>query len=194
MNLFLRAKHWQLFLATFGIPMLVQIVVMANMMSSLMHKQNPAAMGLYFSLFPVIMIIFAGTLMGWMWSVAIGLQKLVPPNVKMKVMKFKIFFFIPLVYIALISIFFIFAIDGHVMNNDQPGVMFFSSFAIIVPIHLFAMFCMFYSLYFVAKTFKTVELQRAVNFSDFLGDFFMIWFFPIGIWVIQPKINKMVNT
>ena len=59
--------------------------------------------------------------------------------------------------------------------------------------HILSMFGIFYSLYFVAKTFKTVELQREVTFSDFAGEFFMIWFFPIGIWVIQPKINKMIN-
>jgi hypothetical protein len=48
-------------------------------------------------------------------------------------------------------------------------------------------------LYFVAKTFKTVELQREVSFSDFVGEFFMIWFYPVGIWIIQPKINKMIE-
>ena len=47
-------------------------------------------------------------------------------------------------------------------------------------------------MYFVAKTFKTAELQRKVSFSDFAGDFFLVWFLPIGIWIIQPKINRMV--
>jgi hypothetical protein len=65
--------------------------------------------------------------------------------------------------------------------------------AIIFPLHLFSMFCIFYCLYFVSKTFKTVELQRETTFSDFAGDFFLIWFYPIGIWIVQPKINKMVE-
>ena len=62
---------------------------------------------------------------------------------------------------------------------------------IILPLHLLSMFGMFYSLYFVAKTFKTVELQKEVNFGEFAGEFFMLWFYFIGIWIIQPKINKM---
>jgi hypothetical protein len=45
----------------------------------------------------------------------------------------------------------------------------------------------------VAKTIKTVELQREVNFSEFIGEFFMIWFYFIGIWILQPKINRMVK-
>jgi bacteriorhodopsin len=60
-------------------------------------------------------------------------------------------------------------------------------------IHLFSMFCIFYVLYFAAKTFKTVELQREVRFSEFAGEFFMLWIFPIGVWILQPKINKMVE-
>ena len=78
------------------------------------------------------------------------------------------------------------------MNEESNFIAIAGIFAIIVPVHLFAMFCIFYSLYFVAKTFKTVELQRTVTFSDFAGEFFLLWFYPIGIWIIQPKINRMI--
>ena len=47
-------------------------------------------------------------------------------------------------------------------------------------------------LYKAAKTIKTVELQKKVTFSDFAGEFFLLWFSPIGIWILQPKINKFV--
>jgi len=147
-----------------------------------------------FTIFPIIMIILTVVFFGWFWSVAIGLQKKVPNNVRMKVKKFKIFFFIPMIYILLISIFIGTSLNGLTENGTEPnGGLIGSLVAIIVPIHLFSMFCIFYSLYFVAKTFKTVELQREVSFSDFAGEFFMIWFYPIGIWIIQPKINKMIE-
>ena len=84
--------------------------------------------------------------------------------------------------------------NGLMTNGTEPSVGLIGGLvAVIVPLHLFSMFCIFYSLYFVAKTFKTVELQREVNFSDFAGEFFMIWFYPIGIWIVQPKINKMIE-
>jgi bacteriorhodopsin len=66
-------------------------------------------------------------------------------------------------------------------------------FALVVPLHLFSMFYIFYTLYFAAKTVKTVELQREVTFSDFAGEFFLIWFYPVGVWIIQPKVNKMIE-
>ena len=80
-------------------------------------------------------------------------------------------------------------VDHINQSQDTFAGMFF----VIFPLHMFAMFAIFYCLYFVAKTYKTVELQRTVTFSDYAGEFFLFWFFPIGIWVIQPKINAMVN-
>ncbi|WP_101311729.1 hypothetical protein [Labilibaculum manganireducens] len=78
-------------------------------------------------------------------------------------------------------------------EQEPSGGLIGGLVGIIVPLHLFSMFCIFYCLYFVAKTFKTVELQREVSFFDFAGEFFMIWFFPIGIWIVQPKVNKMIE-
>jgi hypothetical protein len=54
------------------------------------------------------------------------------------------------------------------------------------------MFCLFYCIFFVAKTYKTVQLKREATFDDFVGEFFMTWFFPVGVWMMQPKINKML--
>lgn len=193
---FLRAKHWQLFLLTFGIPMIFQFVMMGTMFANIGNQTQPDPTAFLF-IFPLMMIVFTGTFFGWFWSIAMGLQYKVPANVKMKTGKFKVFFFTQLVYMLLIFIGMGIMMAGlsNTLEGGQqpdPGIV-FGSIAVILPLHLFSMFCMFYCLYFVAKTFKTVELQREVTFSDFAGEFFMIWFFPIGIWIIQPKVNKMVD-
>lgn len=184
---FLKAKHWQLFVLTFGIPFIFQLVMMGSMFAGIGSETipDPSFLLNYLSLFPIMMILFMGVLFGWFWSVAIGLQSKVPEGVKMKVKKFKIFFFTPLIYMLFFLAFFITSWNG---DGPNPAI-----FAVIVPIHLFSMFCMFYSLYFVAKTLKTVELQRETSFSDFAGEFFMIWVYPIGIWIVQPRVNKMVE-
>ncbi len=180
---FLKAKHWHIFLLTIGLPMVLQMVLMPILIAS----NNPK---LLFSIMPIISTIFMGTLFGWFWSIAIGLQFRIPENIKMKVQKFKIFFLIPIAYVLIIFGLMFFGFNS-LENGDSPGPLFP---VIIVPIHLFAMFCIFYSMYFIAKTLKTVELQKEVTFSDFAGDFFLLWFFPIGVWILQPKINKMVET
>ncbi|MAN88231.1 MAG: hypothetical protein CL555_15875 [Algoriphagus sp.] len=192
---FLKAKHWQLFLLTFGIPMMLQFLMVGTIFTNVGTGNNPDPTFIfnYMIFFPIMMIIFTGVFFGWFWSVAVGLQIKVPEDVKMKVKKFKIFFFIPMVYLLFVTLFMGVQLNGLMTNGTEPSVGLIGVLvAVIVPLHLFSMFCIFYSLYFVAKTFKTVELQREVNFSDFAGEFFLFWFYPIGIWIVQPKINKMI--
>lgn len=184
---FLKAKHWQMFLLTVGVPMVFQFAIMGSMFASIGANKapNPDFLFSFMSLFAIMMLIFTGVIFGWYWSVAIGLQNVIPEEFKLSTNKFKFFLLFPLVYIFFFLAYFATAFSSGVPN---PFV-----FAIIFPLHLFSMFCMFYCLYFVAKTFKTAELQRKVSFNDYAGEFFLIWFFPIGIWIVQPKINQMVE-
>lgn len=138
------------------------------------------------SIFLIIIAgIFYAILPLWIWIVATGLQDKVPEDIKLKVNKFKVFFIIPMVYFVLyMTLFF-----PSIMNFDVEPTL----FLIIMPLHFFAMFCMLYCLYFAAKTIRTVELKRIVHSSDYIGEFFLIWLFPIGVWFIQPRINKIVK-
>jgi hypothetical protein len=194
-NRFLKAKHWVLFLLTFGIPMVFQFVTVGLMLSNLFTSKNLDSFETFdrMKFFPMVMLIFMAVLYGWFWSIAIGLQKKVPENVKMKVKKFKFFFVFPMIYFLLFMLFFLSSINSVFGQNIETHLGIIGGlFVLIIPIHLFAMFCIFYIFYFVAKTFKTVELQREVTFGDFAGEFFLLIFYPIGVWIIQPKINEMI--
>lgn len=192
---FLKAKHWHLFLLTFGIPLILQIVLMIIILMSKDDISSVATMFFYFMIiFPLVMIINMGVMFGWYWSVVIGLKDKIPERVSLNYRRFKIFFFFPLIYIMLFIVFFALSFIGFGNTYQEINPIFsLLAFAIVIPLHLFAMFCMFYTLYFVSKSFKTVELQRKVKSSDYIGEFFLIWFFPIGIWFIQPKLNKMIS-
>jgi len=193
-NSFLKAKHWQLFLLMIGIPILFQFILFSSLFINISENTEPNPIDIFkpFSYFPIMMILCCGVFFGWFWSMAIGLQRKIPKKITMKVKRFKIFLCIPLLYILLISIFVGFSFGNAATMQEQDIIDIAPFFAIIIPLHLFSMFCMFYMLYFTAKTIKTVELQRELRFSDFAGEFFLLWFYFIGIWIIQPKINKMI--
>jgi hypothetical protein len=36
-----------------------------------------------------------------------------------------------------------------------------------------------------------VELQREALAGDYIVDFILFWFFIVGIWFLQPRINKI---
>lgn len=194
-NKFLNAKHWQLFILMFGIPILLQIVVMISMFTNLDSNGNPDQTGMLniFKLFPIIMLLYIGLFFGWFWSIGVGLQKFIPTDIEMKIKKFKIFFFIPLVYILFFLAIIGTTFYGISSGSNAIGGIVGKMLLFVVPMHLFSMFCIFYLLYFISKTIKTIELNQTVTFSEFAGEFFMIWFFPIGIWFIQPRINKIAS-
>jgi hypothetical protein len=137
--------------------------------------------------FAISMLLFVAIFFGWFWAMAINLYPKLPPDAKLNLNRFKLFMLIPFVYIVAIS--FLFGGISISTQGDSTG----GFAAIIVPIHLLSMFCIFWCLAFVAKSLKAVELQRAVTFSDYAGEFFLIWFFPIGVWIIQPRLNKLFD-
>ncbi len=53
------------------------------------------------------------------------------------------------------------------------------------------MFGVLYTFYNVPKSLKTLELGRKVTFTEFILDSLLMFAFPIGIWFIQPRINKI---
>ena len=193
---FLKAKHWQLFLLMVGIPVVLQFVLMGKVVANFatQPQPDPIIMFGYMKFIPALGILCIGVLFGWFWAIVVGLQNKVPVNVTMKLKKFKFFFIFPLVYMVAFMLFFRAIMSSLEANNPEPGPELVGGlFAVIVPLHLFAMFCFLYTFYFVAKTIKTVELQREVTFSDFAGEFFLLWFYPVGIWILQPKVNKMIG-
>jgi len=205
MKLLLYMKHWQLFLLLFGAPIIFEIILMTTIFPQLFTNSSAQGvaknvMPLFFTCFFITMIIILSIFFTWFWTIGTNLYTKLLPTASISLKRFKAFLIFPVIYMfAIIGLmafmasgFNFFAIQG---NAGQPDAMQSASIPsiilLIIPLHLFAMFCMFYLLYFVAKTLKAVELQRPVEFGDYAGEFFLLWFFFIGVWVLQPRINRI---
>ena len=173
-SFFLRAKHWQMFLLLFGVYCVGQAAVMSSISATARSPEDFGEAGL---LFGVVMVPFMFCFFGWFWSMGSFLSSIVQPALRLKMG----FFRFALIYPAL----YVFAFIGF-FQSPKPAL-----FAVIFPLHLFAMFCMFYNLYFVSKSLALAETGKPASFYDYAGPFFLIWFFPIGVWIIQPRINRL---
>lgn len=67
------------------------------------------------------------------------------------------------------------------MNILSPIVMIFSAYAIF-----FMIFC-------TAKTLKRLQLQDNLRTADIIVEMFVIFYFPIGVWWLQKKVNLRLN-
>lgn len=162
MNFLLTLKHWQLFLAIIIFPVIFPWDIIT-------HEIDLGSFA------------FAFLAVAWFYTITTHFHKKLPADVTMDLTRYKIFTIVPFVYIMMLFI----STPTMSINSDSDA------FIWVLPIHLFSVYCIFYCLYFTAKTIKSVELQRPVVFGDFAGEFFLLWFFPIGIWIIQPKINRL---
>ena len=43
----------------------------------------------------------------------------------------------------------------------------------------------------LASDIVHIEEMKKVGFNRVFGTFFLIWFYPFGIWFVQPRINNL---
>jgi len=55
----------------------------------------------------------------------------------------------------------------------------------------YVFFAFLHFLMFPARTLKSIEKDKKADIGECIGDFFLIVFLPIGIWFLQPRINKV---
>lgn len=58
---------------------------------------------------------------------------------------------------------------------------------------MYALFAYIYMLYFSAKTLKSADRNREAKFSDYVGEFFLLVFLPIGLWILHPKVREIAG-
>lgn len=177
MRVLLRLKHWQLFLITWGIPIAINVYTFSR--PSLMVK-----------LFPLMMLVFIIGIFGWIWAISTQLHKKLPQDAKLNLRSFKAIFSVPIFYTLAITLWM-----GYQFYFRFPeGSPHMGSFILIIALlHFVSMVCILIGLRFAAQTLRSVELGRLANFSDYAVEFFLIWFSPVGFWILQPRLNKLIE-
>jgi len=163
--LFLTAKHWQIFVVLFVVP---YAAIAATVVF-------PSAV--YVSI--ATMLLYALFTSGWYWSLGRFVASVVDPALRLNPIFFHLAIVYPLFYVP------VFVWDWFRQNSLSAGV--------IIPLHLLAMFCILYVFTFVAKNLAMVETGKPASLSDYAIPFVLLWFFPIGVWMIQPKVNRLYS-
>lgn len=169
-NFFLRAKHWQMFLLLFAVPTIAEFFVIPATIRS-WRDLGPNG----FVLLGVMLLYFLCYL-AWFGSMGLFFRSIVSSGLRMETQFFRFALVYPVLYVP---IFFFLVIP------DRVPVW------IVLPLHLACMVCIFYLLYFVSKNLVLAETGKQASFCEYAGPFFLLWFFPIGVWIVQPKVNRL---
>lgn len=57
----------------------------------------------------------------------------------------------------------------------------------------YVVFAFLHFLTFPAKMLVSIEKNKKASFGEYFETFLLLCFAPIGIWLVQPRINKIVN-
>lgn len=182
MKKLLHLKHWQLFLLMTGVPVI-------TFLGSSIFLYSGFLGWVVLLLFPLGMIFTMLIMFSWLYTIGVNIYDRLPSRPPSKLNKFKASIIIPFTYL-IIEMVLLFSGIITTYDDEAYGVI----DILMLLMHIFSMLCIFYAYYFIAKTLKSVELQREASSGDYIGDFFALWFFFFGIWLLQPRINRLFRS
>lgn len=195
-EIFLKAKHWQLFIIMFVIPGIISLFLIFPLLETFINfRTSEPEFTVEFVLYILIFILITmSPYYIWIWSVVTELHKKIPENLYMSLKKFKVIFISPLILFSLIVLFFLVFFDIESFSiSELNGTLIIGLFVAYFLLIFYSAFCSIYVHYFIAKTIKSVLLRREAKFSEYVEEIALIYFLYIGIWLLQPKINKLVE-
>jgi hypothetical protein len=173
-SIFVRARHWQIFLLVVAVLAIGEFPVIGNFTAAVNPQEGYAGV---FVVTEIATAVAAWCFLLWLWSLGSFLNSIVPTAIRPG----NKFFLFAVIYSALYV-----PVSMAIFQSINPKL-----FVATVPLSLLAVFCMFYNLYFAAKNLVIAETGRSASFSSYAGPFFLLWFFLIGVWFIQPRINRL---
>jgi hypothetical protein len=120
------------------------------------------------------------------WTIGVGVklhEKLEDKSI-LNLKRFKIQIGFVLVYLIIVFT----TIGGYQINNENI-TEYGSKAKIIIPLHIITMYFMIHTIYFLSRCITTLR-NRQEKYGWYMLGF---WYFPIGIWIIQPRIIELLE-
>jgi hypothetical protein len=136
-----------------------------------------------------ILLIPWGVILAWAtYSLGNMLYKKLPAENGMNLKAFNF----NLVFSCCYLVFILCTVGGYSIDQDNFKEYGWAAY-FIIPLHLYCMYGLFYCIYFIAKSIAMIEQKKPVKFEDYAGNFFLLWFFPVGIWWMHPKVRRIFS-
>ena len=194
-NFFLKIKHWQLFLLLCVPCLLFFYRELADFHWILSDLLAELLFGWLFTGWPLIMPLFA-SLVWWAYAYALmwAFDERMPLPLK-EDRRFEHFCMsLPFLFVITWMVFPFFCLhllSPSVFLGLSVGDLLYALMILDALFWSWGILLLFYGIYLIAKVMRIAELQREVKVKEVLGDFFLFLFFPLGVWFLQPRVNRM---
>lgn len=127
----------------------------------------------------VTIFISSAVLFTWLFSIEYELSKILKRVTDRKSVVFRVTFFLVIIYFSVLLILII-----SEASFESIYWLVFHTICFVLVLKLF---------YHCAKLIRQAELIRELESSEIFTYFILMWFFPVGVWVLQPKLNKIIQ-
>ncbi len=188
MERFVLAKHWGFFVMSFAVPLILFLLGWFTPF----YVLNGATV---FVLIPLSIVIAQLTIYFWLWGVGKYFKPELPKHLLNKFNMFKWFVRIPVYLIVGILIYLLIGATvvgtGKLSFANTMGVSMYAIIPLWFLLLLSKLFC-FYYISRVIQSMQTIEVMSSKSiFRN--PEFFLILVYPVGIWFLQPKLNKIAK-
>jgi hypothetical protein len=169
-RIFLRSKHWEIFLLCIAMGFFFRLVINVLLGNPPFSSTTNAPDNF------LIRVLQSGTGIGlyaWAYFAGSFLNSISPARLRLR----HFVFFVALGVSVLLDLF-----PTHWWDKGIP--LLFG----LLPIDLI---CYAYIVRFPSKSLVIAEEQNPAPFSQYKNEFILAFFYPIGIWFLQPRINEL---
>ncbi len=107
------------------------------------------------------------------------LYEYVPDNVRLN---YNLFLVNGVLVLLIVGVALVFGDGQHYVFSGLAALPFY-----------YVIFAYLYVYAFPVKELKSIELGREAKIGEYAGDVVLMLMWPIGIWFIQPRINKVLS-
>lgn len=172
MIFFVEAKPLTIFILIFGVPFCLALLAVAVV-------DSPTVVEVLYS---ISLVTFYMGLLFLFWIFSVG-RYLSEAKGTVSGIAYR-FFYISVMYLFLIlSLILFFPLFGDKIGKIFSGIL--------LSMLVIGVVCIYYVMTYLSKMIVNVEKKDASNSSDYIETFVALIFFPVGIWFIQSRINKI---
>lgn len=174
---FVRAKHWQVFLILFPLALITILPLLTSSKAGATEDRGRLELLIWLFGLPGLVCNQA-----YLWSVGSFLNSVAKPSLRLDASYFGLALVYPPLYdfVSVVAPSYV-----HLqMSNPLIPELYFMLNALTVV-------CLFYGLYFVAKSLVLAEKNKPVSSADYAGPLILFALSFIGVWLLQPRINRL---
>jgi hypothetical protein len=169
----LKLKHWHIFILTFGI--LIAAMTVQSVATALNHPMQDIISRLA-EFFSTLTFIIASA---WFYAMGAELYKKLPREQRFNLGLFRFNVVVPLTY--------------SLVTTLIPGFAFLAVGKWAGIFTLLTLVCGVVNDIFIAGALVSVETRKPAGFAESIREFFMLFFYPVGVWWIQPRMNEIFD-